>query len=322
MLNQLKVAQSYRISGGIFNDNILDTTYYTARTSAGGSVSVSNTEAIVTLTTTSNSRSGIYANSLGRYIGSNMNYYRSVHRMGDMGAANNVRRFGVCDVVPAVGTTDINDGFYFKMAGTTVQIAYLKGGVETAINSGSWNGNGTLSGQGFTMDTNYHTYEIYYTSKKVLFVIDSEPKHTLTATTSSFANTRHFHPFMDSTNTGVGTAVNCYAMVMTISRYGTPMSQAKSFLQQATTTGVILKVGPGSIHSLNISGVQDTSNISLYDDSLATGGTGPLIYTTGIQGKTTLPFYVPLDGDGGVQFDVGLRLVISGAASNVLVKFE
>jgi hypothetical protein len=175
------------------------------------------------------------------------------------------------------------------------------------------------SNKAYIMDTNYHTFEIYYTNRRVMFVIDDEPIHTITATTSSLTDTRHFRAFIDSKNTGVGTAVVSKSMVLTINRYGSPTSQPKTYFKQGVTAGVLLKSGVGSLHSIIISGVANNSVITIYD-GLSTAGT--ILWTSGAMTNQTVPFDLSFNGSGPSQFENGLFLVVSGAASNVFVKYE
>jgi hypothetical protein len=136
MLNQVKVAQNFRLSGGLFNGSLLDTNFFTTVVQNGGTVAVTGGEALLSLTTTANSYAGIFTNSLGRYMGGNMNYYRSAHIFGDSGAVNNVRRNGCCD------TTSVLNGLFFQSTNNLLQLVVRKNGVDTVVNSGSFNGNG------------------------------------------------------------------------------------------------------------------------------------------------------------------------------------
>lgn len=309
MMNQLKVAESHRLSGGVFNGSTVDTNFYTNVDVNGGTCAVANAELTCSVTTTSGSSTSLYANSLARYMGANMNYYRSVFRVGDTGAVNNTRRWGVTDDIPS--TT----GIFFQLSGTTFSVVTRKGSSDTVISSGNFNGNVSS----YTLDTNYHTYEIYLTHRRMMLVIDGVPIHTFTSTNSSVLSTWHLRPCIINTNTGVGSAVSCYTSVMTISRYGTANSQAKTYFQQGTTAGVILKIGPGALHLLNISGVLNNSVVNLYD---GTSAAGTLLWSSGAMGAQTIPFGVPLDSSGGTTFNNGLFLTITGANSNCFIKYE
>lgn len=110
-----------------------------------------------------------------------------------------------------------------------------------------------------------------------------------------------------------------YADVISISQYGNPVSQAKWYFQQGTTTGVLLKNGPGSIHGLVISGVNNNATITMYD---GTSSSGTTLWASGAMGAQTIPFDLDLNGAGGIPFDTGLFLVISAANCNCGVKYE
>ena len=318
MTNQLKVAESHRLAGGVFN-NTIDSNFYTVTNVSGGTTTATGMEAALTLTTTSGSSTSMTTGLLARYMGANMNYFRSVIRLGDTGATSNVRIWGCGDTAPIV------DGCFFRLSGTTFSVVARKGSVDTVVNSGSFNGDGTLSGVSYALDTNYHTFEVYYTTKRSMFVIDGTPIHTITATTTPMTNTRHFRPVIQNTNTGVGTAVSIFCTALTISRYGSAVSQAKSSFTTGTQAGVTLKTGPGSLHSLFLCNLVNGNVVTLYDNTAASG---TIIWASGTiaigAGNNAPDMYsVPMDGDGGVQFTVGLTLVVSGGAGcNVLVKYE
>jgi len=309
MLNQLKVAQNYRLSGGVYNSDNLDTNFYTPITSNGGTVTVANSEATLSVTTTANSSAGFYSNSIARYMGGNMNYYRAVSRVNDLGAVNNTRRCGVCDIIP------INNGAFFQISNTTFSCVIRKTGVDTVVSSGSFNGVSPT----FALDINYHTFEIYYTNKRIQFVVDGKIIHTFTATTSSLLGTLHLRAFLLNTNTGVGSAVSCSSISASVARYGTPISQAKTSFQQGTTAGIILKLGVGSIHRLVVSGVVNNSVVSLYD---GTSTAGVLLWSSGAMTNQTVPFNIDFDGSGGTAFNTGLFLTITGFNSNCFIKYE
>ena len=309
ILDQVAVSELHRLSGGVFNGTTPSTTFYETSTTASGAAAISSGELVLTTAINSGSSVLVNAKALARYMGSNMNIFRSVVRYGDVGTLNNRRYIGIKNK----GT--LTDGFYFLLENTTFSIGYMTGGVETLINSGSFNGEVTS----FTVDTYYHTFEIAFTNKVIDFFIDDVFIHRLTETSSSIGGERHYKPFLQNTNSGVGAVTVLYSQVLTISRYGTVSSQGKYYLQQGQTTGVLLKQGPGSIHSIILSAVTNGSIITLYDGT-STGGT--LIWASGSMGAQTQPFLLDFDGSGGTQFEDGLYLTVTGASCNLFVKYE
>jgi hypothetical protein len=95
-----------------------------------------------------------------------------ISRFADTGTANNVRRIGMFTVS---GTTP-QDGYAFELNGTTFQIATYKAGVATTVASGSFSRNSTAP---FTIDTNYHRYEITFHHSDIAFSIDGVVRHIL-----------------------------------------------------------------------------------------------------------------------------------------------
>lgn len=309
MIDQLMVASPIRLAGGVFNGSTPDSNFYEASSTTGGTATISGNILDMAVSTDSGASIIAETKSLARYIGSNMNSFRTITRFGDTGVANNVRQFGVTN-----GLT-FTDGFFFQLSGTTFSVVARTGSSDTVVNSGSFNGSVTS----WTVDTNFHTFEILYTNKSIEFYIDKVFIHKFTETTSALANTRHFKAFGRNANTGIGSVAHLYSQVISISRWGSATTQAKTYLQQGTTAGVQLKVGPGALHLLNISGVVNNSVVTLYD---GTSTSGRVIWTSGTMSNQTVPFGVALDTSGGTPFDDGLFLTITAANSNCFVKYE
>ena len=300
--DQLKVASNYRLAGGIFNGSVLDSNFYTPTTSAGGTAEVSDGVLTCAVTATSGSSSCVSTNRPGRYIGSNANYYRGNVRVNVVNGTNNTLIWGAVN-----GTNTPTNGNYFKQTGGVLSVCRkTTSGSEVAIASGSFNGN--LAS--YTLDTNCHTYEIYYTVRRVKFVIDGVLIHTFTATDSPLFGEMHLRAALMNTNAGVGSAVSAYCMTMTISRLGeahsAPRFQAIS--GAATTT---LKIGPGSLHSL-IVGVPKGS-LTIYDSAT---GSGTAIATVDMSAQTTASAFA-----FGCDFTNGLTVTTS-STSNITLIYE
>lgn len=309
MIDQIMIADSNRLSGGVFNGSTVDTNFYTNAITANATGAITGGTIALTTTTDSGSAITTYANSLARYRGASQNASRHIARFSDTGKTNNIRRLGVYN-----GAT-FTDGFYFQLNASTFQIGHMTGSSETLISSGSFNGAVTT----WVADANYHTFEIIYTNKRIEFYIDKVLIHTLTQTSARIANTRHFKPFIQNINAGVGSVCSLYCDTITISRYGSAISQAKTYYRDTTTAGVLLKAGPGALHLMNLGVITATANVTLYDGT-STGGR--VIYSTGAMDVKAQPFTVEFDGGGGTPFDDGLFLVVGGANANVFIKYE
>ena len=303
ILGQLRVAESWRQAGGLFNDGVLDSNYFASAVSANATATVSGGQAILTTTTDSGSSAEILSQRFARYVGANSNYYRATVRVGDMGAVNNLRRWG------ALNKTTPVDGYFFQLNDTTFQIGHTNSGTVTTVNNGAFNG----AKPSYDFDTNFHVYEINYTARKVLFSIDGVLVHTLTATTTPLVSTMHLKPYAANINTGVGSAVTLFLLNMTINRLGTATTQPRTHIQNGSTAGVLLKVGPGQLHKICPGSVANNSTAVIYDATIATGTAYTLTFAAA---------YSPTCVEVDTGFDQGLYLVQNGVGSSILYGYE
>lgn len=93
--------------------------------------------------------------------------------------ANNTKRFGLF-----TGTTTPTDGYYFEFTGATptINVGASKASTPTVVASGSWARNATNP---FTLDANFHRYEILIGGGHVFFIIDGIVRHILTLSVST-----------------------------------------------------------------------------------------------------------------------------------------
>ena len=302
LLDQLKIAQSLRLAGGVFNDSLLDANFYTATTANGGTATVTNGVLTVAVTTTSGSTAGVATKRPGRYMGSNSNYYRGNVKLGDTGTAGNVRYWGAFN-----GTTAPTNGFYFKLDGTTFSVCHKPiGGAEVAVASGSFNGH--VSTHQPTTDCT--TYEIYYTVRRAVFTVNGEMLHTFTSTTGTLSGELHLRANILSVNAAVGPAVIICSQAMTINRLGEAHSNPRAVnISGAATT--LLKTGPGALHRIVMCTPNGTATI--YDNTTATGALLGVID----MGSLTIPASLEFGSD----FTNGLTIVTT-STSNITAIYE
>jgi hypothetical protein len=311
---ELKVTQVTRLAGEVFNDGIIDSNYYTTTTANGGTATTTASVLSLALTTTSGSSSAITSTNIARYVGFSANVFRSTLRVGDTGAANNVRKWGAMDGVSPV------DGYYFQLSGTTFSIVTLNTSTPTVVSSGSFNGPTTggiftagASNTGtVTLDTNFHAFEIVYQSRKAQFFIDGTLIHTVTCTTASLAGTKNLKPTIINANTGVGTAVNIYAESVAIARLGPRESQNLWYHIAGANAGVQLKTGPGTLSQVNVNS-SSAATYSFYDGTSATNPIA-IISTPNNNSITTFSY--------DIDFNTGLHVVTTGASADCTISYE
>ena len=284
---ELHSIQPVKISGGVFNDSVLDSSFFSATNSNGGTTTVLNTIATLATNTTANGSTRLSSVQAAQFIGGTNNRFYGRISTGDIGTANNVRRWGL------IGTGTTN-GIYFKLNGTsTLVAATLNAGVETTYSL-------TLPA-GFTI-TNLNLYEIDYSSGEAYFVINGVPVYILQATAPYIGNLQ-LYAFADNTNSaGSITNVTMACVNLTAYRLGNISTQPiyGKITTAATTT---FKLGPGKLHRITLNNPTGTL-ITVYDNTAGSGTVIAAINTPAQANPVTLEY--------GTQFSTGLTVVSTG----------
>lgn len=254
-------------------------------------------------------------------------WFNSAIRFGDTGSAGNIRRFGVYTVS---GTTP-QDGFAFELDGTILYAASYKGGVVTRTASTSWT---KFASAPFTVDTNFHSFELRFTTNVVRFYIDNVLRHTASGGATPITNTLNFP--ISATNINTSGATNRVLAVRNIGqgRFGTEPVGGRISVENSTTTtlaangvftGVPIDIsGYGKVTVTAFSNVasatdglvmqqsMDGVNWDLTDPYTSTAGVGRtysvpkqgkyfrLVYTNGgtIQATNRIQTFLVTDGKG------------------------
>jgi hypothetical protein len=154
---------------------------------------------------------------------------------------------------------------------------------------------------------------------KVEFYADGILLHALTPTTTNIIGAQNLNASATSMNNATGgTAGALDIHAATIIRVGKNQTQPYAVQQSGTVAALILKRGPGLLHTLGISGVVNNSVVALWD-GITAASPSTLVYTTGSMGANTVPFSVDLHEVG---FYNGLTLAITTANSSVTVVYE
>lgn len=311
-MGEMRVVIPTRLVGANFEGTTIDPNFWLSSVANDGTVTQANAQVtIATNTTSANGSAKFYSVRRARYVSGYCMRFRAVCKVS-AGATNNKRRWGI-----AYGSTmpTISDGAYFELDGSTVSVVALKGGVENKVSSGNFNG--TL---GVTYENTLivaKTYEIYWTNSKIYFVINGELLHTLSATTTTWADTMAHYIYMDSVNSNnaqTNNVIEC--RVASIARLGSLQTQPTSKYQAGTTVGVVLKYGAGNLHGIIISGVVNNAVVTLYDNTAASG---TVLWSSGAMSANTTPFSLDFKD---LPFYTGLTLVIGTANCNATIIFE
>lgn len=310
--NNLAVEQPYQLVGAAFIDSTIDTNFWTVANSGAGSganVGVT-TVGIATLTsgTANNGYGKLSSVRLARFVPGQANRHRFYGRLTGLSVANTTRAWGPV----TLSTTTPQDGFFFSVDGSNVlSVNSCKAGVVTSVASGSFNGNMNQ----YIVDTNYHGWEISYTSSAAYFLVDGVLIHTIKATTVSLLNVFDLPINVWCVNSASGTSSAVLQVLNTsIYRLGRPETSPKSNYFSTATTGTTLKIGAGLLHKLIVSNIPANGQVILYDNTAASG---TILFDTGGMSGTTQPFFLDFD----IPFFTGLEVVIVHNL-NVAVVYE
>jgi len=301
---EMTTVQTIKLVGSLFPGNTLDTAFWTAVIGTGGSVAPVNGLLTMQTGTTANNATSLTTINNARFLAGHTNRFRAVVVLPDTGVANNTRRGGAYTAT---------DGVFYELAGTVFNLVTRKASVEARVANGSFNG---ILGARVALDTNTHTWEIVYTAFTIWYFYDGNLLHTSSFNTT-WSSTLNLPITYENFNTG-GSTTNVILTTFgaTILRNGQFIGQPQHFFQSGLTAGQTLKIGPGGLQGMLISNVTNNANVTLYD-SLTAAGT--IIWQSGAMGAQTIPFSLDFKG---ISFNIGLVLVVAGAACNALVLYE
>lgn len=293
-LGSLKTITPIRLVGTAFSGATKDTNFWTEAVTGTGSVAQ---DGDITLATgeTADSTAKYSTNRMARKVPGASNQFKFVGRLVTAPQANNLRRCG------AYGT---NNGFFFQVNGTTFGVGSRKGGVDTIVNSGSFNGN---YGASLSIGTTFGRFVIEYDHLSAKFFVNGVLLHTITASTTALNNTLDFPITMENNNSGGNTTDNSFEILFaTILRLGELETESNyKYLGANATT--VCKYGAGRL--VRVVNVDNAGTVTLYDNTAGSGTQIAVIDTAKALG--TLEF--------GLPFSTGLTAVVATGAKVVLV---
>lgn len=301
----IRTAETKRIVGSNFGSTIDTAGLYTITNTNGGTTTANTGVCSLATNTTANGATQIVTKGKIRYLSGRSNLFRAVVRFSNTGSANNVRQFGIL-----VDTANL---FVFRLSGTTFSVVAKRASVETVVASGSFNGNGTSSGGTWTVDTNFHAFEIMYTTSRIGFTIDNQPIHTFSATNNSTISSMVGSMYAANINSGGSTTSN-YLNLLTWSgsQIGDAINNPQFYNINAVAETRTLKAGGGTLQSISIgrSG-GNGATLTLYDN---TAGSGTIIGIWDLNNVSSVGTHTL--GIEGVNFNNGLTYVTSGTMTS------
>ena len=231
-LRDLVTAQRYTVLADSIADGLA--TFWAASNANGGTATVAVGEGAISTGVATNGTAQLVSTNT-TYLPGQVTWFNSAIRLGDTGTASNTRRWGAF----TVSGVNPQDGFYYELAGTTLSAVTAKAGVITSTAVGSWS---KFSTAPLTLDLNYHSFEIRWTSNRADFYVDNVLRHTATGGATSISSTLNFPMTVQSINSGNTTDRVLYVRNIGIGRFGTPPISTFG----SSTASVSLSVAPSS----------------------------------------------------------------------------
>lgn len=286
---EVTMIEPVRLAGSSFSGPSLDSNFWTSALVGSGTAAQANDQVVLATGITANSSAAISSVESARFIGESLNRYSGIIQLGDTGTANNIRRWGMFN-----GT----DGIYFMLSGTTMYVATMKGGVETAVPSASWNANTTVP----TL-TDANIYRIIYGDLTIQFLINNVLVHKIISSAATPTNVINLTNYLGNVNSGGSTSnVSLTARVSVTQRLGKFETQPK--YAHITTAGTyLLKNTAGTLHKIVMNNAGGTL-VTVYDNITATAPIMAVINTPAQANPVTLSY--------DVAFSTGLTIVTTG----------
>ncbi|MFA5031182.1 MAG: hypothetical protein WC495_06375 [Patescibacteria group bacterium] len=290
----LKTVSPVRLIGTAFSGTTKDTNFWTETVTGSGSVTLAG-EIVLATGVTADSTAKYVTVRTSRKVPGSVNQFRAIARLMTDPEADNIRR---------IGPYNANEGFYFQMNGTAFEVGARKGGADTTVASGSFNGN---LGASVVMSTTLVRLTIDISEFNVKFFVNNVLLHTLSSATTSLTNTLNLPITMENINSNGNTTDNSFEVrFATIVRLGNITTEA-IYKYISTDTTTICKYGAGVLQSIN--NVENAGTITIYDN---TSAAVPLIGA--IDASKVLGAF-PLN----IPFGTGLTIVTAGGAKCIVV---
>lgn len=306
----IRVATPKRIIGSNFG-NTIDTNYlYTITNTNGGTTTASTGVCTLACNTTANGATQFVTKGKIRYLSGRGNLFRGNARFSNLSNTNNTIQFGII--------ADTANYFVFQLKDGTFSCVLKRASVQTVVNNGSFNGNGTTSNVSWTADTLFHSFEILYSTSKIQFIIDNAAIQTFSVTDKSLVGSVVGQLYASNVNSGGATTNNRFdILTWSGSQIGDAVNNPQYYNCNATAETRTLKAGGGTLQSISIgrSGGANAT-LTIYDN---TAGSGTVIGIWDLNNVASVVNHVM--GIQGVNFNNGLTYVTSGTMTSASVTF-
>ena len=258
-LGEIRTVEPTRLIGAAWDGGVIDTNFWLWATNGfGTSISQSNTTIILNCGNIGTNRVSIYSARRAKYLSASTQRYRSAIKIS--ANTNMITRWGA-----GYGSSmpTITDGAWFQGSNGTLSVVTSVAGIQTKIDSGSFNG---TRGATYSISTNSQTYEIYWTTRKAYFMVSDQVLHTVTASQNPWSGTLTLHGFLDITNVAATSSIDLVAWSTSIYRLG-KLETAPIWKHMTNVSTNVLKLSGGRLNTILINSWTSGAFVSIYDST-------------------------------------------------------
>ena len=300
--NELATSPVYRLVGTAFDNDTIDTNFWTPAlvngsvTQGGGAVTLQTSAAI-------NSSAKLVSVRSGRFVAGSAQLFSCGIGADANPIAGNTRR---------IGPYDTKNGFYFEFEGLVFSIGSRKDGVDTLVSSGDFNG--TLGASWEPAPGSHHLLSIEYTPLMTAWYVGGRLLHTKTI--PHLSDTLTLPITIENINTTNNTDIDFQCVGAYIARQGELETSPTSKYQSGTTAEVICKRGAGVIRGIVLSAITANAVLIIYDGTVAAGS---VIWNSGSMGNKIEPYHIDFFN---LPFSTGLSFAITTQDANMIIIYE
>ena len=298
--NSLLTSPSVRLVGTNFDGTTKDPNFWREAVTNDGTVAQDG-EIVLSTSATANGTAKYSSVRTARFVVGSALKFIGAFAFVTAGTTNNIRRCGAYDT---------NEGFFFELDGEVFSVGSRKGGVDTPVSSGDFNGN---YGNVFAPSSGetYYKLDIEWTPLGAFYYVNGILLHKSVGghLTSKLSLPITFENLNDN-SLAANIVFDCLGVVIT--REGELITNSQYYHISGNAATHILKRGPGTLQKIMFNNTSGTS-ITIYDNtSAAVPIIGIITTTSGAVGAW----------EYNIPFSNGLTLVTVGNNFDATIVYE
>jgi len=298
--NNLSTATSVKLVGSNFNQTQKDANFW-VETAAGPTGTYALAGSVYTLRTGSGTgTTKLSSVRTARYNPGTTNQFRGIVKTRDAGNVGNTLNWGIYDT---------SNGYFFQLAGTSLNIVTRSGGVDTVVAKADWN----RFAYQYDLAT-YNVFDIKYSLSSVGFYLNGTLVHDaeIKGATDPIVQSLEL-PVTFECNAVAGADAYLDILQGVIWRVG-EFKTSPAYVHIAGSAATVCKFSGGMLHKIIVGKGVNNATITIWDNTAASA---PIISILQLPNSTT-----PTAIEYNAPFYTGLTVQSSSASTDITVIYE